>query len=107
MEAYLFLTSNKADDMAHDKLQDFLLKQGSNPQKSVRTFVTGLVLFMISIGLLYLGIGTHHYVQIVALMILVIALALSVKGYVGIISNRIAFFRHQAHKNRQKYKNTK
>lgn len=93
--------------MAQDKLQDFLLKQGSNPQKSVRTFVTGLVLFLISIGLLYLGISTHHYVQIVALTILVIALALSVKGYVGIISNRIAFFRHQAHKNKQKYKNIK
>lgn len=93
--------------MAHDKLQDFLLKQGRNPQKSVQTFTIGLVSFLISIGLLYLGIDMHHSVQIVALVILVIAIAISVKGYIGIVSNRIAFFRHQAYKNREKYKHIK
>ena len=93
--------------MAHDKLQDFLLKQGSNPQKSVRTFSIGLLAFLLSIGLLYLGIDTHHWVQIVALVIMVIAIALAVKGYIGIVSNRIAFFRHQAYKNREKFRNIK
>lgn len=93
--------------MAHDKLQDFLLKQGRNPQKSVKTFSFGLVSFLISIGLLYLGIDMHYYVQIIALVIMVMAIAISVKGYVGIVSNRIAFFRHEAYKNREKYKNIK
>lgn len=93
--------------MAHDKLQEFLLKQGSDPQKSVKTFSVGLVAFLVSIGLLYLGIDMHHSVQIVALVIMVMAIGVAVKGYIGIVSNRIAFFRHQAYKNRQKYKNIK
>lgn len=90
--------------MAHDKLQDFLLKQGSDPKASVRSFILGLTVFAISIGLLYLGIDMHYSVQVVALTLLVISIAIATKGYIGIVSNRIAFFRHQAYKNKQKYK---
>lgn len=93
--------------MAQDKLQQFLLKQGRDPKKSVRTFTLGLLGFLLSIGLLYLGIDMHHSVQIVALVIMVMAIALATKGYIGIVSNRIAFFRHQAFKHKQKYKNIK
>ena len=93
--------------MAHDKIQEFLLKQGSNPKKSVRTFSLGLVTFLFSIGLLYLGIDMHFSVQVIALIIMVVAIVIAVKGYIGIVSNRIAFFRHQAYKNREKYKNVK
>jgi len=93
--------------MAHDKLQQFLLKQGSDPKKSARTFSIGLVTFLFSIALLYLGIDLHFSVQIIALVVMVVAITIAAKGYIGIVSNRIAFFRHQAFKNKQKYKNIK
>ena len=93
--------------MAHDKLQQFLLKQGSDPKKSIKTFTMGLVCFVFSIALLYLGINTHYSVQIIGLVFMLIAFVLAGKGYIGIVSNRIAFFRHQSFKNKQKFKNIK
>lgn len=93
--------------MADDKLQQFLLRQGSDPKQSVKTFISGLVLFIVALGLLYAGVDLHHSVQIIGLVLMAFALAIAAKGYLGIVSNRIAFFRHQAHKNRNKYKHLK
>jgi len=93
--------------MAHDKLQQFLLKKGSEPKRSVNQFIIGLCLFLAGIALLYLGIDLHYWVQVVGLTLITIALFISAKGYIGIVANRIAFFRHQAFKNRERFKNIK
>ena len=93
--------------MAHDKLQQFLLKKGGQPQRSVRQFIIGLVLFVLGISLLYLGIDLHYMVQVVGLTLITIALFISANGYIGIVANRLAYFRHQAYKNRQRFKNLK
>lgn len=97
----------KDSTMAHDKLQQFLLKKGENPQRSVKQFFIGLVLFLIGTGLLYLGIDLHYSVQVVGLTLISLALLIAAGGYIGIVSNRIAFFRHEAFKNKQRFKNIK
>ncbi len=93
--------------MATDKLQEFLLKQGANPQHSVKQFFIGLILFVIGVGLVYLGINLPSFVQILGITVICIAFGFAVKGYIGIVANRIAFFRHQAAKNKQRFKNIK
>ncbi|MBU2919645.1 MAG: hypothetical protein ACJAZB_001936 [Psychrosphaera sp.] len=93
--------------MPTDKLQKFLVKQGSNPQQSVQHFLIGLVLFLIGVGLIYLGIDQPTFVQILGLTVICISFVFAVRGYIGIVANRIAFFRHQAKLNRDKYKNIK
>ena len=103
------MTFNKTkfNHMQNDKLQNFLVKQGSNPQKSVKQFIIGLVLFLIGVGLVYIGISLPSLVQILGLTIICIAFIFAIKGYIGIVSNRIAFFRHQAKLNKEKYKHIK
>jgi hypothetical protein len=93
--------------MPTDKLQNFLVKQGSNPQLSVKQFLIGLVLFVIGVALIYLGINLPSFVQILGISIICISFYFAVKGYIGIISNRIAFFRHQAELNKERFKNIK
>jgi len=93
--------------MPTDKLQQFLVKKGSNPQLSVQQFLIGLVLFLIGVGLVYLGINLPAFVQILGISIICIAFVFAVRGYIGIVSNRIAFFRHQAKLNKEKYKHIK
>lgn len=93
--------------MAQDKLQTFLNKHGDNPKQSVKFFVIGLCLFMLAVALIYLGVIWHYSIQVIGLVVLAIALFYAAKGYLGIITNRIAFFRHQAHKNKQRFKNIK
>lgn len=93
--------------MPTDKLQKFLVKQGSNPQLSVQQFFIGLVLFVIGVALVYLGINLPPFVQILGISVICIAFIFAVRGYIGIISNRIAFFRHQAKLNKEKYKHIK
>ena len=93
--------------MAHDKLQRFLLKKGNNPERSVKQFFIGLVMFIIGTSLLYLGINLHYSVQVIGLTLISLALLIAAGGYIGIISNRIAFFRHQTFKNKQRFKDIK
>ncbi len=93
--------------MPTDKLQKFLVKKGSNPQLSVQQFLIGLVLFIIGVGLVYLGINLPAFVQILGICMICIAFVFAIKGYIGIVSNRIAFFRHQAQFNKEKYKHIK
>lgn len=93
--------------MPTDRLQKFLVKQGSNPQLSVQHFLIGLVLFLMGVGLIYIGIDLPPFVQILGLSVICISFVFAVRGYIGIISNRIAFFRHQAKLNKDKYKHIK
>lgn len=94
-------------NMENDKLQNFLVKQGSNPQKSVKQFIIGLVLFLVGVALVYIGIGLPSFVQILGLTIICIAFIFAIRGYIGIVSNRIAFYRHQAKVNKERFKNIK
>lgn len=93
--------------MNQDKLQTFLLNKGSNPKKSTKFFMIGLMLFLAGVLLIYMGTVFHVILQIIGLIILIPAIFFAGKGYIGIISNRLAFFRHQAHKNKQRFKNIK
>ena len=93
--------------MKEDRLQSFLLKFGSTPQQSLRYFIIGLVLFVLGVVFIYLGPVLHIWLQVLGLVILLFASAFAMRGYLGILANRLAFFRHQAAKNRQKYKHIK
>lgn len=87
-----------------DKLQDWLLRFGSNPKRSYKLFAIGLLMFFAGLILLYLGAATIIYLQIPAVLMLSIGIVITLRGYLGILSNRLAFFRHNAAKTRAKYK---
>lgn len=95
-----------------DKLQRILVSWGDNPKRSVRFFVTGLFLFFLGLVIVYVGaalsVSTHYtewvWIQIPGIVVMVVGVAVALKGYVGIFCNRLAFFRHQSKVNREKYK---
>lgn len=87
-----------------DKLQRILVKLGSNPKRSVRFFVAGLVIFFAGILIIYVGAIKFHWLQLLGSGLLVVGIFTALKGYLGILANRLAFFRHQSQINRQKYK---
>ena len=90
-----------------DKLQSLLLRFGSTPKQSVRWFVSGLFCFVLGVVLIYLGPALHIWLQLLGLILVALALLLAGRGYIGILANRLAFFRHNAAKNREKYKHIK
>ncbi len=87
-----------------DKLQRTLVRLGQDPSQSVRFFIIGLVTFVIGVAGLYLGASTWMWWQIPAIIIMIIGTGFALKGYIGIVANRLAFFRHQAKLNKEKYK---
>jgi len=93
--------------MQEDKLQKILLKLGSTPQQSLRYFLSGLALFVVGVACIYIGPSLHIWLQVIGLFLLACALILAARGYLGILANRLAFFRHNAAKNRQKYRHIK
>lgn len=90
--------------MSEDKLQTWLLKYGSNPQKSAKWFGLGLFLFFAGMIGLYLTPQGPLWLSGFSLLVLIVGVITTLKGYVGILFNRLAYFRHNAAKNRQKYK---
>ena len=95
------------NDGNHDRIQNWLLKLGSSPQQSVKTFVFGLTIFASGMAIIYLALVTVLWLQIIGIVCIIIGLVVSARGYVGILANRIAYFRHQSFKNREKYKHIK
>jgi hypothetical protein len=93
--------------MTHDKLQDFLLKYGSTPQRSAKWFGIGLFLFFAGMIGIYLFSQSATWLSIMAFIVLVFGVLCALKGYVGILFNRIAYFRHNSAKTRNKYKHLK
>ena len=87
-----------------DKLQRTLVRMGSDPKRSVRFFIAGVLTFFLGLVALYMGANVWIWWQIPGLLLLVIGVVTALKGYLGIVANRIAFFRHQAQLNREKYK---
>lgn len=90
--------------MAEDKLQNVLLKYGSNPQKSAKWFGAGLFLFFTGMIGLYLTAHSSPWFSLISALVLFIGVVVALKGYIGILFNRLAYFRHNSAKNRQKYK---
>ena len=90
-----------------DKLQRTLVRLGDDPQRSVRLFLIGLGLFIVSVAGLYFGAATWMWIQIPAALVMLTGIGFALKGYVGILANRLAFFRHQANENKKKFKNIK
>lgn len=93
--------------MTHDKLQDFLLKYGSDPQTSAKWFGVGIFLFFAGMIGIYLSVNAATWISVVSFTVLVIGVLIALKGYVGILFNRLAYFRHNAAKNKEKYKHIK
>ncbi|GAB3000920.1 hypothetical protein [Psychrosphaera aestuarii] len=87
-----------------DKLQRILVRRGENPQRSVRFFLAGLFCFVLGIAGLYLGASAWIWWQIPGIALMIIGVLVTLYGYVGIVANRLAFFRHQAQLNKEKYK---
>lgn len=87
-----------------DKLQRTLVRWGENPKRSVRFFIIGLCLFVLGVVGLYLGANVWIWWQIPAVAIMFAGVLITLKGYLGIVANRLAFFRHQAQLNKEKFK---
>jgi hypothetical protein len=90
--------------MQNNKLQDILLKFGGDPKRSVKHFIIGLLLFFAGMTLIYIALVSFIWLQIVGIAVMLVGLSFAGKGYLGIIANRLAMFRHTAYLNRQKYK---
>ncbi|MDO6719014.1 hypothetical protein Q4575_06345 [Psychrosphaera sp. 1_MG-2023] len=93
--------------MTHDKLQDFLLKYGSTPQASAKWFGIGIFLFFTGMIGIYLSVNAPTWISVVSFATLVVGVLIALKGYIGILFNRLAYFRHNAAKNKAKYKHIK
>ena len=98
------LITNAPDNPQGDRIQALLLKFGSTPKQSIRWFITGLFCFLLGVICIYLGPVVHIWLQVIGLGLIAIAILFAARGYVGILANRLAFFRHNAAKNRQRYK---
>jgi|TARA_B110000908_G_scaffold159194_1_gene201120 hypothetical protein len=63
-------------------------KLGQNPQRSLRFFLFGIGLFLLSLLFIGLGYYHHHLWQIPGVILLVIACLITAWGYLGIFANR-------------------
>ena len=73
-----------------------LTKLGNTPERSLRIFILGLVLFVIGLVFVFIGYYNHHYWQILGMVFLAFGIIFSAWGYVGIFANRLLniFNRH-------------
>lgn len=69
-------------------MNKLLATLGQDPERSLSIFLRGIGLFIC--GLLFIAFGYfyHHLWQVVGLIILAIACAISLWGYIGIFANR-------------------
>lgn len=71
-------------------IRNFIYKLGSNPKRSVKFFVVGLLLAALAGGFIALGYYRQHWYQIAGLIIALPAIGLMAYGYIGILANRFA-----------------
>jgi hypothetical protein len=69
-------------------MNNLLAKLGQDPKRSLSLFLRGLGLFALGLMFIALGYFYDHLWQIIGLVILAIACALAVWGYIGIFANR-------------------
>jgi len=65
-----------------------LEKLGQNPQASMKIFVRGLGLFALGLCLIAMGYFFHYTWQMAGIIVLAIACAVALWGYIGIFANR-------------------
>jgi len=71
-------------------------KIGEAPQRSVRIFILGLVLFVIGLIFVFIGYYNHHYWQMLGMVFLGLGIVFAIWGYIGIFASRLLtmFNRH-------------
>jgi len=89
--------------MKTDKLQAVLLRFGSTPKRSLKVFIVGLFGFFASLLSVY-ALSTSPVLQLVCFVIMAIFVLVTLYGYLGILSNRLAMFRHKSAKNKRRFK---
>ncbi len=82
-------------------LKSVIHRLGETPQRSLRCFQLGLLLFAISVGLIY-G-GAIHWIgwQMAGLVLLPVALCFAAWGYIGILANRLSHFFYRMEQNKK------
>jgi hypothetical protein len=66
-----------------------LSKLARDPQRSMRQFLIGLALFVISLGFVALGYYYQPFWQLLGLALMAVSIAFAIIGYVGIFAHRI------------------
>lgn len=79
-------------------VKHLMFKLGSQPKKSLRFFLIGIGLFLVSMSLIALGYVYSHYFQIAGLVILPFAFVTAIYGYIGIFANRLSQFLDQSNR---------
>jgi hypothetical protein len=65
---------------------------GNQPKVSLKRFLSGVGLFIVSAALISYGYLHSHYFQIAGLVLLPVALFFAIYGYLGIFANRFSQF---------------
>ncbi len=71
-------------------VRNLIYKLGSNPKRSVKYFIAGLLLCCVAGGFIALGYYHHHLYQVIGLAIALPAILIMAYGYLGIFANRFA-----------------
>lgn len=71
-------------------LTKILYRLGSEPKLSLKRFLLGVALFVISASTIGYGYFYHHLFQIAGLITLPFALFFAIYGYLGIFANRFS-----------------
>ena len=84
------LQNTKLASIHITKFKHTIYRLGSQPKLSLRRFLCGLGLFLISAGLITAGYFFNHLLQVIGLSILPVALYFAIYGYLGIFANRFS-----------------
>jgi hypothetical protein len=71
-------------------MKQLIFRLGSEPKISLKRFLIGLGLFVLSAALIGYGYFNHHFFQLAGLLVLPFALFFAIYGYLGIFANRFA-----------------
>jgi hypothetical protein len=71
-------------------IREIIYKLGNDPKRSMRRFLSGLLLFAIAGGFIALGYYYQYWYQIIGLVTAVPAGMMMAYGYVGLLANRLA-----------------
>ncbi|AZZ96824.1 hypothetical protein [Pseudoalteromonas sp. R3] len=71
-------------------MRHLIYRLGSHPKRSLRFFLSGLALFVLSMVLIALGYFYQPWLQLPGMIVLVPALGVAGYGYLGIFANRFS-----------------
>ena len=83
---------NQASTRIINSAKNLIRYLGKAPQKSLRRFQLGLLLFAVSMALIFAG--AYHWLawQVIGLALFPFAVGVVIWGYTGILANRISIF---------------